>query len=171
VNSATLTARLLAITAHLIHIARCTNRLPILSFALLVAACGTVTRWPATALHCDNDELCHAVQRDRIDCHDGALAVLETNVEKWHQECECTILSHAYSPLAIAIVYDPVIEVTDDDASRRVVACFANTHAIILSPRAGTDEVTANPNCRQSIHDSCAPLLAAIVAARNNPHY
>src|SRR5882762_6672741 len=109
-------------TSELINFRHRTARLLIFISALVLAtACGTVTRWPATALHCDNDDLCHAVQQDRIACHDGALAAPGTNVEKWHQECECTVLSHAYSPSAIAIVYDPVIEVTDDDAIRRVV--------------------------------------------------
>jgi hypothetical protein len=160
------------IRARFINIAQCVDRLPIFISALLVAACCTATRWPTTALHCDNDDLCHAVQQARIACHDAALAALDgTNVEKWHQQCACTILSHTYSPSAIAIAHDPVIEVTDDDATRSLVACFANTHAIILSSRAGTDEVTADANCRQSIHESCAPLLAAIVAARKNPHY
>ena len=158
--------------ARLKNIAQCADRLPIFISALLVAACGTVTLWPTTALHCDNDDLCHAVQQARIACHDAALAALDgTNVEKWHQQCACTILSHTYSPSAIAIAHDPVIEITDRDATRRVIACFANTHAIILSPHGMTDKVTADANCRQTIHDSCAPLLTAIAAARKNPHY
>jgi hypothetical protein len=148
------------------------RRLLILICSLLVTACGTVTRWPATALHCDNDDFCHAIQQDRIHCRDAALAVLDgMNVEKWHQQCACTILSYNYSPSAIAIVYDPVIEITDDNAIRRVVACFTNTHAIVLSPRTTTNEIAADADCRQRIHESCALLLTAIAAARTNPHY
>jgi hypothetical protein len=69
----------------------------------------------------------------RIACHDDALAALDgTNVERWHQQCRCTILRCDYSPSLTAIVYDPVIKIIDRDATRRVVACLANIHAIYL---------------------------------------
>jgi hypothetical protein len=60
-----------------------TVRLLIFISAFLVAACSTVTRWPTTALLCDNDDFCHAIQQARIACHDAALAALPgTNVEE-----------------------------------------------------------------------------------------
>jgi len=143
-----------------------TARLLIFISALLLVACGTVTRWPATALHCDNDDFCHAIQQARIACHDAALAALhETNVEEWHQRCMCTTLGYTYSPSAIAIGHDAIIGITDRDATTRVVACFANTHAVVLSSLPLTDEIAADANCHQTLRDSCAPFFAAIAAA------
>ena len=157
---------------YLTNITLCADLLLILVSVLLFAACGTLTRWPATALHCDNDDLCHAVQEARIVCRDSVLAALRaTNIETWHQNCGCTILSDTYSPSAIAINYDPIIEIVDRDATRRLVACFANTHAVILSPLEMTDDAVADANCRRAIRSSCAPLLTAIAAASKNPSY
>lgn len=144
----------------------------ILASVLLFAACGTLTRWPSTALHCDNDDLCHAVQEARIVCRDSVLAALRgTKVETWHQKCACTIIGDTYSPSAIAINHDPIIEIVDRDATRRLVACFANTHAVILSPLETADDVAADANCRRTIRSSCAPLLTAIAAASKNPSH
>jgi hypothetical protein len=153
--------------SHFINIRHRTGRLLIfISALILVAACGTVTRWPATALHCDNDDFCHAVQQSRIACRDAALAALHgKNLEKWHQQCTCVTLCHTYSPSAIAIGHDAIIAITDRDATTRVVACFANTHAVVLSSLPLTDEIAADANCRQMLRDSCAPFFTAIAAA------
>jgi len=153
-------------TSDLINFRHRTARLLIFISALLLTACGTVTRWPATALHCDNDDFCHAIQQARIACHDAALAALHgTNVEEWHQHCTCTTLGNTYSPSAIAIGHDAIIAITDRDATTRVVACLASTHAIVLSSLPLTDEIAADANCHQTLRDSCAPLFAAIAAA------
>jgi hypothetical protein len=118
--------------SQLIRIARCTALLMFIS-TLVAVACANVTRWPTSALYCGNDDFCHAVQQDASPGRDDALAALDgTNVERWHQQCRCTILRCDYSPSLTAIVYDPVIKIIDRDATRRVVACLANIHAIYL---------------------------------------
>jgi hypothetical protein len=48
-----------------------------------------------------------------------------------------------YSPSAIAIGHDAIIAITDRDATTRIVACFANTHAVVLSSLPLTDEIAA----------------------------
>jgi hypothetical protein len=78
-----------------------------------------------------------------------------------------TTLGHTYSPSAIAIGRDAIIAITDRDATKRVVACFANTHAVLLSSLPLVDEIAADANCHQTLRDSCAPLFAAIAAGCN----